>query len=125
MPLPTAWNLLVFRDGRRVLDGRDLLRTLQRKLDGLLPISDFGLQSSREELTEALLRSGELECALADCDACDASTEALVRLTDQLALALAGRSGPTLFPGMLESIAAAEVPERITVSTPEGFCYYA
>ncbi|HWY71488.1 MAG TPA: hypothetical protein VNX88_22665 [Terriglobales bacterium] len=125
MPLPTAWNLLVFRDGRRVLDGRDLLRTLQRKLDGLLQISDFRLQSSREELIEALLRSGELECALADCDACDASTEALVRLTDQLAFALAGQSGPKLFPGMLESIAAAEVPERITASTPEGFCYYA
>ena len=125
MSASDSWNLLVFRDGRRALDGRDLLRTLQGKLDGLRQISDFGLQSSREELMEALLRSGELECALADCDRCNASTEGLARLTNELALALVGQSRPALLRTMLESIAAARVPQRITASTPEGFSYYA
>jgi len=120
-----SWNLLVFRDGRRVLDGRDLLQTLRQKLDSLLSISDFTLQSTREALIEVLLRAGELECALADHDECNQAAETLARLTDQLALALVGESRPTLSSTILESIATAEVPERLSVSTPEGFCYYA
>ena len=120
-----SWNLLVFRDGRRVLDGRDLLETLQRSVNRLLQLCDFRIQSSRDQLMEALLRSGELECALADCDGCDQAAEIVARLTDQLALGLVGESSPRLSSALLERVAAAEVPERVTVSVPEGFSYYA
>jgi len=115
---------LVFRDSRRVLGGRDLLRTLQQSLDSILQLSDFRVQSSLDELVEALLRSGELECALADRDGCDRAAGTLARLTDQLALALVARSNSELGSSR-QSIAALEVPEHVTVSIPEGFCYYA
>ena len=125
MSASDSWNLLVFRDGRRVLDGRDLLRTLRQKLEGVSSLSDFRPQAGREQLIEALLRSGELECALADHGGCERAAESLGRLTDQLALALVEPSSPRLSSLELESLAAAEVPERLLVSTPEGFCYYA
>src|SRR5207302_7680598 len=117
--------LLVFRDGRRVLDGRDLLRTLGQKLEGVSSLSDFRSQAGREELIEPLLRSGELECALADYPGCNQAAEILGRLTDQLALALVEPSSPKLSSLDFENLAAAEVPERLLVSTPEGFSYYA
>jgi len=120
-----SWNLLVFRDGRRVLNGRDLLRELRGSIHGLLSISNLHTQSAQSELIEALLRSGELECALADSEGCNQSVETLVQLTDRLAHALVGQSTPRLDAAILKSIAAADVPERVTVSTPEGFCYYA
>ena len=74
---------------------------------------------------EALLRSGELECALADEEGCHKSAETLVDLTDRLAFALVSHSAPRLDAARLKSLAAVEVPERVRVSTPEGFCYYA
>jgi len=120
-----SWNLLVFRDGRRVLDGRDLLRTLRQKLEGVSSLSDFRPRAGREELIEALLRSGELECALADHPGCERAAETLGRLTDQLALALVEPSSPRLSSLELRSLSGAEVPEHLLVSTPEGFCYYA
>lgn len=125
MSLIDSWNLLVFRDGRRVLDGHDLVRALQRKLNALLSISDFHAQSAQDELTEALLRSGDLECALADLDGYGRAAETLSQLTDRLALALVGQSSPSLDLMMLKSLDAAEIPERVSVSIPEGFCYYA
>jgi len=120
-----SWNLLVFRDGRRVLNARELLRALQGSVDALLSISDFHTQPAQDELMEAMLRSGELECALADEEGCHKSAETLVHLTDRLACALVSQSAPRLDAPILKSLAAVEVPERVTVSTPEGFCYYA
>lgn len=74
---------------------------------------------------EALLRSGELECALADEEGCRESAETLVHLTDRLAFALVSQSSSRLDAATLKSLAAVELPERVTVSAPEGFCYYA
>ena len=125
MPLPTAWNLLVFRDGRRVLNGPDLLQALQQELHSLLSISDFSPQCAYEKLIEALLRSGELECALADHAACDPAADTLTRLTDQLALALSGRFRPKLPSTILDRLSALDVPQTLVASVPEGFCYYA
>src|SRR5262249_34107782 len=45
------------------------------------------------------------------------------QLTDQLAFALVRQAAPEL-PPILLHIHALEVPERLTVSFPEGFCYY-
>jgi hypothetical protein len=120
-----SWNLLVFRDGRRVLNLRELLRTLRRLLDDLISISDFSAQSAREQLIEALLRCGELECAVADHAQSDRAAKALAQLTDRLALSLTGQLTPQLPSTLLDCIEALEVPEQLTVSFPEGFCYYA
>lgn len=120
-----SWNLLVFRDGGRVLDGPELLRILRQKLNNLFLISDCTLQSAREALIETLLRSGELESVLADCAGCDQAAEILAQLTSELALALVAKSMPRLPRTLVERLARAEVPERLSVSTPEGFSYYA
>jgi hypothetical protein len=119
-----SWNLLVFRDGRRVFAGRDLLRPLLQNLD-LLSNSDFKTQPAREELIEVLLRSGELECALADHGGSGAAAEDLARLTDQLAIGLVGQSNLRLASELLERLSSADLPESLTVSIPEGFSYYA
>ena len=119
-----SWNLLVFRDGRRVFAGRDLLRPLLQNLD-LLSNSDFKTQPAREELIEALLRSGESECALADHGGSGAAAEDLARLTDQLAIGLVGQSNLRLASELLERLSSADLPESLTVSIPEGFSYYA
>ena len=119
-----SWSLLVFRDGRRVFAGRDLLRPLLQNLD-LLSNSDFKTQPAREELIEALLRSGELECALADHGGSGAAAEDLARLTDQLAIGLVGQSNLRLASELLERLSSADLPESLTVSIPEGFSYYA
>lgn len=122
-----SWNLLVFRDGRRVFAGRDLLRPLLQNLNKLRSTSDFDTLAAQEELIEALLRSGELECALADHRGCDATAGSLARLTDELALALVGASQSNLrLPSqVLERLSSARMPESLVISTPEGFSYYA
>ncbi|PYY00305.1 MAG: hypothetical protein DMG63_06525 [Acidobacteria bacterium] len=118
-----SWNLLVFRDGRRVLNGPELLGTLRENLNALYSISDFSLLSTRERLTEALLRSGELECSLADHEGCHRAADILARTTDQLAIALSGQL--KLPSPILDNINALDVPELLAVPIPEGFCYYA
>ena len=119
-----SWNLLVFRDGRRVHNGPNLVAALRQTLNGLFSSSDFTHSSTQERLIEALLRSGELECALADHPAGSGATGRLARTTDQLANALAGK--PNFNPSpILTDLNAQDVPEHLSVSVPEGFCYYA
>lgn len=120
-----SWNLLVFRDGRRVLNLRELLCALHRLLDNLQSTNDFSAWPAYDQLIEALLRCGELECALADHAQSARAAETLAQLTDQLAISLTGQSTPQLPSTLLDDIDALEVPEQLTVSFPEGFCYYA
>ncbi|HVH88142.1 MAG TPA: hypothetical protein VM912_15580 [Terriglobales bacterium] len=120
-----SWKLLVFRDGRRVRNGRELLHGLVRQVECVQSYSDFTSQFSRDEVIDALLRSGELECALADQQSCEAQASTLAAITDTLARAAVGSVKPTLGPQVLQQISEMTVPERLTVSTPEGFCYYA
>ena len=120
-----SWNLLVFRDGRRVFAARDLLRPLRENLDNLRSTSYLETLAARERLIETLLRSGELECSLADHPECGAATEVYARLTDELSLSLVGHSNPRLPSALLEQLSSASLPESLVVSTPEGFSYYA
>jgi hypothetical protein len=107
----------VFREGRSTASGRTSLAELRASLPGHASPAD-------DRVVDALLRAGELECALADADAADAPLAASI--TSSVAAALVG------LPGSLAGLRAARktlerisVPDVITVSPPEGFAYYA
>jgi hypothetical protein len=72
---------------------------------------------------EAMLRCGELECALADMDSPDAATVAAS--TDALAGVLLGFSPSISLSQLVSRLTCIVPPEQITVSVPEGFAYYA
>jgi len=108
--------MLVFREGRRVHSGSALLEALVPLFRQL----SVGPASQPDRLMEALLRSGELECGLADAASPHAAGMAAV--TDALAEMLLGRRVDC--SKLLERLTAIVPPAQITVSTPEGFAYY-
>ncbi len=73
--------------------------------------------------TGALLRAGELECAVAD--GADACVLPFAELTDVLADALVVGQLPDDFQNIKEAALHAPFPQEVSVSTPEGFAYYA
>ncbi len=113
--------MLVFRDGRRAVSGparrSQLVSVLQSGLPGRSPHPAL--------LLDALLRAGELECAISDDAAHSAVASDLAcigEITDALASASLGDvSQVTRFRDRLENLS---VPDPITVSAPEGFAYY-
>lgn len=107
--------MLVFREGRRLHSGSALLEALLELL------RQPGAASHPDRLMEALLRSGELECGLADANSPHAA--ALAASTDALAEMLLG--GRLDSSKLLERLASVSPPAQVTVSTPEGFAYYA
>ena len=110
--------MLVFRDGRQAVNGPRLLKELTTSLQQVSSVST----PTRGSLIDALLRAGELECALAD--ARDPASAPLAELTDALAAGLVAGDG--LQCHRLErTVCALAIPETLTVSRPEGFAYYA
>ncbi len=120
MSLKNSCQMWVFRDGRSTVAGRLLVDGLRSALHALR--SNRG--ASRDRLLDALLRAGELECALADAASLEVPRAAAV--TDALARALVGLaeqpSAVEEIYAMLEGISA---PASVSVSPPEGFSYYA
>jgi hypothetical protein len=109
-------NLLVFRDGRKPVCGTELKSAFAQQL------RRFVFSGTQDTVLGALLRAGELECSTADSGTPSGPFE---KITDALAEALVNPSGsidPTRFLQLLET---ANLPEQLTVSTPEGFAYYA
>ena len=125
MSTADSWKLLVFRDGRSVRSGSELLRGLVTQIEAVLLLSDFSSQIARDELIDALLRAGELECALADHDACSTEASTVAEAADQLASALLTKSRPQIASKLAGALSELQVPYSLTLSTPEGFCYYA
>lgn len=111
--------MLVFREGRRSHSGRALLRALLP----LIHLGEAGAGADRDLLLQALLRAGELECGLADLESPDSG--ALAAATDALAEMLLGRSPLVSVPKLVLRLSRIHLPERITISAPEGFAYYA
>jgi hypothetical protein len=119
-------NLLVFREDRRRASGKELKAALTAQLEQL---RSHGWQRA---LLGALLLAGELECGVADTSP---ETAGLCeRFTDQVADALlicgqASYFGSDSHGIDLQSLlnAARALPdvEQISISTPEGFAYYA
>jgi hypothetical protein len=124
-------NLLVFRGDRRRASGKELKASLTLQLKQLC--SHF----SQRDLLGALLRAGEIECGVAD--AYPEAVNCCERFTDQIAGSLlAGEGAESLntdsqkfyFHSLgLDSLvnAARGLPalEQLSISTPEGFAYYA
>ena len=125
MSTADSWKLLVFRDGQRKRASRELLGGLLTQIESVESLSDFASQFARDELIDALLRAGELECAVADQEGCHSQARALSRVTDALAQALVHGSRPRLEAAALCALERDSIPDALTVSTPEGFCYYA
>src|ERR1041385_3338608 len=119
-------NLLVFRDDRRRASGKELKAALTAQLE-----QTCGPDSHRA-LLNALLLAGEIECGVADSDPQTARYYELV--TDQIAGALlagkpaASNNSDFYHPdcrSLIASIRAFPVFEQLSISTPEGFAYYA
>src|SRR5690349_13194679 len=107
-------HLLVFRDAARPVSGGAQKSALARQIR----ISHDIFQP--EEVLRALLLAGELECAVADSGIV---AEHLEKLTDSLSASLVN-SHPTDQQNLLALLDAAPIPERLTISRPEGFAYY-
>ena len=109
--------MYVFRSERRMVSGKGLLRGLR---DALLSASSQTFNSSR--VLDALLRAGELECALADARCDDSQLVLASSITDALADSLVRASRPSR--DLLNDAAQLCVPELVTIAKPEGFAYY-
>jgi hypothetical protein len=115
-------NLVVYRDGRTRLSARALIRQLESALADLWP------QATSEALLGALLRAGELECALSDVNSHDATLAASI--SDELANVLCRERWTSAFDSSStrkaqQHAAAIRYDGELTVSRPEGFAYYA
>jgi hypothetical protein len=108
--MSTESEFYVFREGRRSVAGAQLLAKLRESL---------GRAADESGWTDALLRAGELECALDDAGSPEAKL--MERVTDECAEMLVQQ----VFRRSLERIFPEKVPEKLTVATPEGFAYYA
>lgn len=121
-----AFNVHVFRDGRRALEGRALLSGLAGALAGLGgagPARGALDEGGRQRALDALLRAGELECILADVG--QDRGGAASRLTDALAEALLGAAVDAGALGAGLARIERELPATVRASRPEGFAYYA
>src|SRR5579864_9512946 len=110
-------NLWVFRENRRSVSGREIKSSLLACLKSLCPTS------SRDQLAAALLRAGELECAVADEGRVPVND--WMALTERLAEAVFSPIADLDFNALLRLVEAAPVPDQVEVSPPEGFAYYA
>ncbi len=126
-------NLMVFREGRREISACQLQAHLANRLRRSGAQISQEEKISQEEILGLLILAGELECGVADALASDsAATQSrdfgseLIRLesiTDAVAGTLAGAE--LNVAGLTETLEAIQVPDRISVSAPEGFAYYA
>ena len=123
----SGMNLLVFREDQRRVSGQELKTALTAQLE---QVCGYG---SQEAVLDVLLLAGELECSVADGD-CEAARTCEL-LTDRIADALlpgapeASVDNPDFqkpdFQNLVEAAQALPTFEQLSISTPEGFAYYA
>jgi len=107
-----------------MLYARELLSELTRQIENACSDADPHSQNARDELIDALLRAGELECALEDRSLMF-EQRIIAEVSDELARALIAEQFPAIPESVLQSLGAIEISDRLSVSRPEGFCYYA
>jgi hypothetical protein len=115
-----AWNMFVFRDGRSAVSGATLARELA---DAIREAFSRPSTSVEVQLIDALLRAGELECALDDAGSPSSGDVAVI--TDALADMLVGQRGLSRSQDDLLKLIPQHLSEQLIVSPPEGFAYYA
>src|SRR5437588_6652398 len=115
--------MLVYRDGSEQRSSAEVVRQLQAALAAAIAAP----QNQNEEVCiDALLRAGELECALADLNAPSSPASSTLRIagiTDAAAAALLG-DGSAL-TGALAASQSLALPSCIRLKPPEGFAFYA
>lgn len=107
--------MLCFRDGVRQVSSERFVRDLLERL-GAAPSSPAALLST-------LLRAGELEAALEDCEHPMAALAR--RLSDDAAEAWLARSARPLQRWLDQGLSQLELPEQLRLVRPEGYAYYA
>lgn len=112
-------DLWAFREGRKSVAGTTLLSDLVSVSHAICARpGDNNLRIS------ALMRAGEFETGLADAGS--AAQRAAQHLTDVLAGAFVGDNpAHEEIRFLLREIGRFETPERLSISPPEGFAYYA
>jgi hypothetical protein len=110
-------NLLVFRETKQHIQTQELIQELSARIVVRL--------ESRQSVVDALIRAGELECALLDSSLADANIVAA--LTDLLAAQLIRPDGSkfTEIAAFSDQFHHLQIPATVQVSPPEGFAYYA
>src|SRR4051812_47119066 len=103
-------DLWIFRDGKHDVSGPAFVRDLARRI------------AAGGEWVDCLIQAGELEAALADAG--DASAGAAAQLTDSLAHRVC-TGNPASGVDEQNLLARIVPPQRISISPPEGFTYYA
>ncbi len=107
--------MLVYRDNARERSGGLLARELARS------VARSQSSGGNDASIEALLRAGEIESALADlAGAHDPRSVAAIHITDALAKNLLSPPGERTEV----DVAALALPERLRLTTPEGYAYY-
>jgi hypothetical protein len=111
---PTAeQDLWVFREGKQSVSAPHMVADL---------LSRLAKPTLSSTIIDALIEAGGLEAALEDAG-CQCSPSAS-KVTSAIASAVCGNSSNGLAK-VREILGSLEVPERIDVSPPEGFTYYA
>ena len=112
-------NYWVFREGHREVHGPSFVREV---LDAFQHALSPGVGA--DQIISALLLSGELESALADLGSPSVAT--VEAITDLLADLLVNKAAVLSEEKIRElNLSHIAVPERISISPPEGFVYYA
>jgi hypothetical protein len=120
-----GWNMYVFRDGKRTVDGAELTSRLTHARGRWRGAPQ---QDCEDSLLAALIAAGDLECALLDASRgdCppDASCGVAAEITDSLAQAFLTGQKDSLV-SILQRTEQLRVDARYEVSVQEGFAYYA
>lgn len=111
----SGWNMYVFRDGRKTVEGTCIRERLVRAVE------KFARGPSEDACIGALIAAGELECALADAGA--ESAESASATTDLLGDAFVRGARINLFK--VSQATSNEIPKSVSLSVAEGFAYYA
>lgn len=109
--------MYVFRESHRVAPAGRLLTELAEA------VSRAGSSHQQDEVQDALLRAGELECALADSGQ-QAAAAAVAGVTDCLASALVCGDRLAMPQSCLQILRAISVSGEVALKVPEGFAYY-
>jgi len=118
MPISSAWNAYIFREGKTTVSGPALVADLAK---GVRAFPHLAHSARRTTLIDLLLRAGELECTLHDSESAQAAIAEGV--TDQLAESLV-RGTPVSTDNLFVRVRDIEAPARVPVAITEGFAYY-
>jgi len=125
----SAWNMYVFRDGKRTVSGDELISSLNGALRRWRSAPEHDAEDC---VLAALIAAGELECALLDGTADDATHSESCSIASEIteALAVAFLTGQRhSYLSILQCAqrlrVAARYASRYQVAVQEGFAYYA